>query len=87
MAEWEEVGRVWNILEEDPTAFSDELEVENNKRKRVKNNLGGFGLSTRKEGWKEKNSGEHINESRIPVSKEVSQISENNSSQTTTWHH
>lgn len=43
-------GRVWNILKEEPTGFANELQVESERR--VKNNLEGFGLSTRKEGRK-----------------------------------
>lgn len=68
-------NRVWHILKKDPTAFSNELEVHS-ERKRVKNNLVVFRLSTRKEEGKEGDSREAINQSHILISKVGSQISQ-----------
>lgn len=47
MVEWEEVDRVWNILKEEPTGFTNELQEESGKKSQEQ--LEDFGLRIKKE--------------------------------------
>lgn len=47
VVEWEEVDRVWNILKEEPTGFTNELQEESGKKSQEQ--LEDFGLRIKKE--------------------------------------